>query len=341
MNRAHSTDPEEGTCSIADSSIDDNSRNSGMDTYSDRNSSSESELSELAIHPLLVETRARDLDRELYQDPDSDRYLIPGERVFDNRADDLETIAVSKRSISLLQQKEVVRTDLQPFEQETQPLAKIWCVKMEDETHQPDEMNSQMRVIKTYLKARYRLSNLLIAQRIDRMTSNLKRWIKCGTPDKGDLEEDSYRILRKNFKQKKGRLYPNKDGIVACKTREEDKVLYKNNAIVLPQLYQTELLFRSHDQMGHQGIEKVYQRILKRFEWPGMKKASEKWVTACLSCEQVKDSRKLRFPLQSIESSEFNEVVQIDHQKICMTDSCYNLILVMIDQFTKYAEAVP
>ena len=111
-------------------------------------------MSELAIHTLLVETRARDLDREIYQDADSDRYLIPGERVFDSAADDLETIAVSKRSISLLPQQEVVRTDLQPFEQETQPFAKIWCVKMEDDTHQSDEMNGQMRVIKTYLKAR-------------------------------------------------------------------------------------------------------------------------------------------------------------------------------------------
>ena len=72
-----------------------------------------------------------------------------------------------------------------------------------------------------------------------------------------------------------------------------------------------------------------------------MKKACEKWVTACLSCQQVKDQRKLRFPLQSIESSEFNEVVQVDHQKICMTDSGYNQVLVMIDHFTKYAEAVP
>ena len=119
MRRTHRTDPEEGTCYIADSSMDDNSRNSGIGIYSDRNSSSGSELSELAIHTLLVETRARDLYREVYQDPDTDRYLIPGERVFDNAADDVETITVSKRSISLLPQKEVVRTDLQPFEQNT------------------------------------------------------------------------------------------------------------------------------------------------------------------------------------------------------------------------------
>ena len=243
-----------------------------------------------------METRARDLDREVYQDPDSDRFLIPNERVFGNAADDLETIAVSKRSISLWPQKEVVRTDLQPFKQETQQLAKISCVKMEEDTHQSNELNSQMRVMKTYFKARYRLSDLLRAQRIDCMTSNLKRWIENGAPDKGDLEEDSYRILRQYLMQKEGRIYLNKDGIVACKRRDEDKVLNKCNAIVLPQLHQTELLFRSHDQMGHQGIDKVYQRNLKRFEWPGIKKACEKWVTSCLSCQQVKDPRKLRFP---------------------------------------------
>ena len=198
MRRKHRTDPGDGADSVTDSSTDDNSRNSGIDTYSG------SELSELAIHTLLVETRAKDLDREVYQDPDSDRYLIPGERVFDNAADDLETKAVSKRSMSLLPQKDVVRTDLQPFEQETQPLAKIWCVKMKEDTHQRNELNGQMRVMKTYLKARYRLSGLLRAQRNDRMTRNLNRWIENGSPDKGDLEEDSYRIVRQYFMQREG-----------------------------------------------------------------------------------------------------------------------------------------
>ena len=131
--------------------------------------------------------------------------------------------------MSLLPQKEVVRTDLQPFRQETEPLAIIWCVKMADDTQQLNETNSQMKVMKTYLKARYRLSDLLRAQRNDRMTSNLKRWIENGTPDKDDLEEDSYRILRQYFMQKVGRLYLNKDGIVACMRREGDKILCRNS----------------------------------------------------------------------------------------------------------------
>ena len=93
--------------------------------------------------------------------------------------------------------------------------------------------------------------------------------------------------------------------------------------------------------MGHQGIVKVQQRILHQFDRPGLRKACERWVNACLSCLQVNDPRKTKFSLKSVESSEFNEVVQIDHQKICMTDSEYMQILVIIDNFTKLAEAVP
>ena len=92
--------------------------------------------------------------------------------------------------------------------------------------------------------------------------------------------------------------------------------------------------------MRHQGKDKVQQRILHRFDWPGLRKACERWVNACLSCLQVKDPRKMKLTIKSGESSEFKLVVQIFHQ-ICMTDSGYNQVLVIIDHFTKLAEAVP
>ena len=72
-----------------------------------------------------------------------------------------------------------------------------------------------------------------------------------------------------------------------------------------------------------------------------MRKACERWVNACLQCLQVKDPRKRKFPLKLVERSEFNEVVQIDHQKICMMELAYNQILAIIDHFMKLAEAVP
>ena len=112
MSRAHKTDPKKETCSLTNSSVDDDSRKSGIVIYSDSNSITGSELSELAIHTLLVETRARDLDRKVHQDPDKNRYLATSETVFDNAADVLETIAVSRRSMSLLPQKVVARTSV-------------------------------------------------------------------------------------------------------------------------------------------------------------------------------------------------------------------------------------
>ena len=51
--------------------------------------------------------------------------------------------------------------------------------------------------------------------------------------------------------------------------------------------------------------------------------------------------KKLKLPLRKTESSEFNEVAKIDHRMILKTYIGCNEFLVMIDRFTKYAEAVP
>ena len=59
---------------------------------------SNSDVSEIAIHSLLVEWKQRGLDRETHQDPDRDRYTSDEEgTVVDNDAVELELRAVSKR----------------------------------------------------------------------------------------------------------------------------------------------------------------------------------------------------------------------------------------------------
>ena len=44
-------------------------------------------------------------------------------------------------------------------------------------------------MMKTFLKTRYRPSDLLRAQRNDTMTSHLKIWIENGATDKGDWKK--------------------------------------------------------------------------------------------------------------------------------------------------------
>ena len=287
---------------------------------------------------ILAEEKKRHRDRELQTDPSSGTYNLDEQEV--QGGEELEEIAVSRKPFRELSCNSNVRTNLVP-EDDMKIVIRILSVKLNDDIHNPGEMNGHIMALKEHVKARYRLSDLIRAQKNDKMTSNLSKSIRTASKEKGELEEDSYKILSQSYKEKKDLLYHTADEVVACRRKDEEKILHKHNLIILPQLYQTKVLFRSHDQMGHQGIEKAQQRILHRFEWPGLRKTCERWVNACLACLQVKDPRKMKFPLKSVESSEFNEVVQIDHQKICMTESGYNQILLIIDHFTKLAEAVP
>ena len=82
-----------------------------------------------------------------------------------------------------------------------------------------------------------------------------------GAPDISDLEEDSYKILKEFYLKRKDLLYLNKDGIVACRRKEEDDFLNKYNSIVLPQLYQTELLFHTTRWVIMAGMDKLYNWI--------------------------------------------------------------------------------
>ena len=80
---------------------------------------------------------------------------------------------------------------------------RIICVKLKDDFNNPREMNGQILALKENVKARYRLSDLIRAQKNDKMTSNLSKWIRTGSNEKRELEEDSYKILSQFYKEKK------------------------------------------------------------------------------------------------------------------------------------------
>ena len=231
----------------------------------------------------------RQRDRELQTDPSSGTYKMDQQEVCG--VEELEKIAVSRKPFRELSCNSNVRTNLVP-DDDRKLLRRMVCVKLKDDIYSPGKMNGQMMALKEHVKARYRLSDLIRAQKNDKMTSNLSKWILTGVKEKGDQEKDSYKILSQFYKERKDLLYHTADGVVACRRKDEEKILHKHNLILLPQLYQTEVFFRSHDQLRHQGLDKVQQRILHRFDWPGLRKACERWVNACLACLQVKDSRK-------------------------------------------------
>ena len=209
-------------------------------------------------------------DRELQTDSSAGTCNLEQQDAYGG--EEFEKIVVSRKPFRELSCNSNVRTNLEPDDYR-EVLRRIVCVKLKDDIQSPGELNSQMMVLKEHVEARFRLSDLIRTQKNDKTSSNLSKWIPTGDKEKGDLEEDSYKILSQFYKERKGLFYHTADGVVACRRKDEEKIIYKHNLIILAQLYQTEVLFKSHDQMGHQGRDKVQQRILHRFDCPGLRKA--------------------------------------------------------------------
>ena len=87
---------------------------------------------------------------------------------------------------------------------------------------------------------------------------------------------------------------------------------------------------------------KVLARIQERQSWPGIKRDAVNHIKHCLTCQQTKHpAGNPCYPLQSINSNNFNDLVQFGPLKLCKTMSENNGQLVVIDHFTKFAEAIP
>ena len=140
-----------------------------------------------------AEEMIRQRDRELQTDPSSGTYNLDVQEI--RGGEELERIAVSRKPFRELSCNSNVRTNLVP-EDDMKIVKRIVCVKLSDDIHKPGEMNGQIMALKEHVKARYRLSDLIRAQKNDKVTSNLSKWIHTGVREKGELEEDSDKILR-------------------------------------------------------------------------------------------------------------------------------------------------
>ena len=137
---------------------------------------------------ILADEKMRHRDRELQTDPSSGTYNLDQQEV--RGGEELEKIAVSRKPFRELSCNSNVRTNLVP-EDDRMIMKRIGCVKLKDDIHNPGEMNGQIMALKEHVKAKYRLSVLIRAQKNDKMTSNLSKWIRSGSKEKGDLDEDS------------------------------------------------------------------------------------------------------------------------------------------------------
>ena len=145
--------------------------------------SDESSEDQDSLCMILAEEKIRQHDRELQTDPSSGTYNMEIQEV--RGGEELEKIAVSRKPLRELSCNSNVRTNLVP-EDDMKIVKRMICVKLSDDIHNPGEMNGQIMALKEHVKARYRLSDLIRAQKNDKMTSNLSKWIHSGVKEKGE-----------------------------------------------------------------------------------------------------------------------------------------------------------
>ena len=187
------------------------------------------------------------------------------------------------------------------------------------------------------------LKDLHLAQSRDVHLLALRKLMKGEPLEDAIFPEDVQDFARRYFHQKKDLLFLNPDDILCVNYVPQQRALHVRPCmIVMPQLYQHEILYRAHDESGHQGVGKVLARVQERHTWPGIKRDIVNHIKHCLTCQQTKHpAGNPCYPLQNINSSNFNDLVQFDHLKLCKTESGNTGLLVIIDHFTKFAEAIP
>lgn len=126
------------------------------------------------------------------------------------------------------------------------------------------------------------------------------------------------------------------------RVEKKSGILYYNQQVALPGKFKRLVYRELHEEIGHLGVERVLDLARQRFYWPSMRKDIDHFVHhVCRCLKQKQPSRHTVAPLQPIVTTAPFQMVSIDFVHLEQSSGGYQYILVVVDHFTKYAQAYP
>ena len=170
------------------------------------------------------------------------------------------------------------------------------------------------------------------AQINDKTVGRVRHLIQCGqrpTTSERKKETLDTQLLLHEWE----RLFLDKKGILR---RNKGPV----SQVVLPKKFHLLVYRELHENMGHLGVDRTLHLARQRFYWPHMQRDIEHYIGHVCQCVKRKiPTLKTRAPLQPILTSAPFELISIDFLHLERSSGGYEYILVVMDHFTRYAQA--
>jgi transposase InsO family protein len=162
---------------------------------------------------------------------------------------------------------------------------------------------------------------------------------QLGTIDYSQLNVNERRVLNQN------EFVVSEDGLLYCceiptsRTRSKIRTQIR---LCIPKTERKRILQEYHDKMAHAGIVHLYDKLRDVVWWPRMLRDIVKYVSKCELCQRSKGNRKsVLTRSMNIPTRPWSHI-SVDHVgPLPASDNGNKYILVVIDRFTRYAEAFP
>ena len=131
---------------------------------------------------------------------------------------------------------------------------------------------------------------------------------------------------------------------VLYRTWEKVSAERPDDLICVPAEYQDKIIKICHDipASGHCGIINTLKRVQKTFYWPKMQLHISLYVKACVLCiKKAQNYKTPRAPLTPFNGTCPGDIVEMDILENCPPSKGYKSILIMVDRFTCWPEAIP
>jgi len=170
------------------------------------------------------------------------------------------------------------------------------------------------------------------AQSADPVINRVRELIQCGlrpTTAEKKKEARDVQLLLHEWNS----LSVDKDGILQRCTRSRTQ-------IIIPKKLRSLILKELYEKVGHLGVDRTLHLARERFYWPHMQSEIVHYIGHVCQCfKRNPPTLKIRAPLQPITTTAPFELIAIDFLHLEKSSGGYEYILVVMDHFTRYAQA--